>query len=81
MSSFEFEDETITDDVDYTYDLTPYNFNMDVEGLLRRFADRDILIPSFQRNYVWTKEGASMFIDSVLRGLPTPSLFFYEAYY
>ncbi len=78
MSSFEFEDETIIDDVDYTYDLTPYNFNMDVEGLLRRFADKDILIPSFQRNYVWTKEGASMFIDSVLRGLPTPSLFFYE---
>lgn len=76
--NFEFEDENVLDDADYTYDLTPYNFNMDVDGLLRRFADKDILIPSFQRNYVWTKEGASMFIDSILRGLPTPSLFFYE---
>ena len=76
--SFEFDEEIDNENADYTYDLTPYNFNMDVDGLLRRFADKDILIPSFQRNYVWTKEGASMFIDSVLRGLPTPSLFFYE---
>lgn len=63
---------------DFTYDLTPYHFNMDVEGLVRRFEDNDVIIPSFQRNYVWTKDGASMFIDSVLRGLPTPSFFFYE---
>ena len=79
MSNFEFVDKDDSlENADYTYDLTPYNFNMDVEGLLRRFAEKDILIPSFQRNYVWTKEGASMFIDSVLRGLPTPSFFFYE---
>lgn len=73
-----FSDDDELENGDFTYDLTPYHFNMDVEGLLRRFQDKDILIPSFQRNYVWTKDGASMFIDSVLRGLPTPSLFFYE---
>lgn len=73
-----FNDDDGLEDGDFAYDLTPYHFNMDVEGLLRRFKDQDILIPSFQRNYVWTKDGASMFIDSVLRGLPTPSLFFYE---
>ena len=74
-----FDDsESSVEEPDFFYDLTPYNFNMDIEGLLRRFGDQDILIPSFQRNYVWTIEGASMFIDSVLRGLPTPSLFFYE---
>lgn len=73
-----FEDYEMEEETDFSYDLTPYNFNMDVEGLLRRFVDNDILIPSFQRNYVWDQAGASMFIDSVLRGLPTPSLFFYE---
>lgn len=72
---FDNEEEILED---FTYDLTPYNFNMDVEGLVRRFTDKDILIPSFQRNYVWTKDGASMFIDSILRGLPSPSFFFYE---
>jgi len=72
------DSEDFDDEKDFSYDLTPYNFNMDVEGLLRRFGDNDILIPSFQRNYVWSIEGASMFIDSVLRGLPTPSFFFYE---
>ena len=55
QKNFEFDDEKNTDEADYTYDLTPYNFNMDVDGMLRRFKDRDILIPSFQRNYVWGK--------------------------
>ena len=73
-----YNDDEELENADFTYDLTPYHFNMDVEGLLRRFGSNDILIPSFQRNYVWTKDGASMFIDSLLRGLPTPSLFFYE---
>lgn len=73
-----FIDDDELENADFTYDLTPYHFNMDVDGLLRRFGSKDILIPSFQRNYVWTKDGASMFIDSLLRGLPTPSLFFYE---
>lgn len=73
-----YDDDDELENADFTYDLTPYHFNMDVEGLLRRFGSQDILIPSFQRNYVWTKDGASMFIDSLLRGLPTPSLFFYE---
>lgn len=73
-----YDDDNDLENADFTYDLTPYHFNMDVEGLLRRFGSQDILIPSFQRNYVWTKDGASMFIDSLLRGLPTPSLFFYE---
>lgn len=78
ITEIDYQDEELLENADFTYDLTPYHFNMDVSGLLRRFSENDILIPSFQRNYVWSKEGASMFIDSVLRGLPTPSLFFYE---
>lgn len=78
ITEIDYKDEELLENADFTYDLTPYHFNMDVAGLLRRFSENDILIPSFQRNYVWSKEGASMFIDSVLRGLPTPSLFFYE---
>ena len=72
---FEHEDDAIED---FNYDLTPYNFNMDVEGLIRRYKSKDIIIPAFQRNYVWSKESASMFIDSILRGLPIPSFFFFE---
>ena len=64
-----FEDYEMEEETDFSYDLTPYNFNMDVEGLLRRFVDNDILIPSFQRNYVWDQAGASMFIDSVFSGM------------
>jgi hypothetical protein len=37
----------------------------------------DILIPDFQRNYVWTMSQASLLIESFLLGLPVPQVFFY----
>lgn len=36
------------------------------------------LKPPFQRKYTWSKEKASLLIDSFLRGLPTPSIFMYK---
>ena len=60
------------------FDLTPYTFNMDIDSLIRRYSNNGIRIPSFQRDYVWSIDSASRFIDSLLRGLPSPSLFFYE---
>jgi uncharacterized protein with ParB-like and HNH nuclease domain len=35
----------------------------------------EILIPEFQRQYVWKLEEASRFIESVLLGLPVPNVF------
>jgi uncharacterized protein with ParB-like and HNH nuclease domain len=39
------------------------------------YEDGDLIKPELQRKYVWGKLEASRFIDSVLLGLPIPSIF------
>lgn len=58
-----------------SYDVTSYGSDPDVEGLVRRLDRGDIVIPSFQRSYVWSKSQASRFIESLLLGLPVPGIF------
>jgi hypothetical protein len=58
------------------YDITSYGSDPDVEGLVRRIRREDILIPSFQRDYVWRLPEASRFVESLLLGLPVPGVFF-----
>ncbi len=42
---------------------------------VRRLEAEEILIPRFQRNYVWSIREASRFIESLLLGLPVPGIF------
>jgi uncharacterized protein with ParB-like and HNH nuclease domain len=75
------ENEVIDESHDETevpliqFDITSYGADYDVEGLVKRLNRDDILIPSFQRNYVWTQKEASRFIESLLLGLPVPGIF------
>jgi hypothetical protein len=39
--------------------------------------DKDITIPDYQREFVWTIQQSSLLIDSFLAGLPVPPVFFY----
>jgi uncharacterized protein with ParB-like and HNH nuclease domain len=57
------------------YDVTSYGSDPDVEGLVRRIRRKEILIPPFQRDYVWRQPEASRFIESLLLGLPVPGIF------
>jgi hypothetical protein len=41
-------------------------------------ADAVILIPDYQRNSIWRNADRSLFIESILLGLPIPFLFFCE---
>lgn len=65
------EDEVIN----FTYQITSYGADYPVDGIVRRLRDKSILIPEFQRNYVWTLKQASRFIESLLLGLPVPGIF------
>ncbi|MEO6192553.1 MAG: DUF262 domain-containing protein [Thermoanaerobaculia bacterium] len=58
------------------YDITSYGSDPDVEGLVRRIRRAEILVPSFQRDYVWRLPEASRFVESLLLGLPVPGVFF-----
>jgi uncharacterized protein with ParB-like and HNH nuclease domain len=68
------EDEEITPQV--SYDVTSYGSDPEVEVLVSRLRRGDILIPPFQRDYVWRQPEASKFIESLLLGLPVPGVFF-----
>lgn len=49
-----------------------------IGSLVDLWKMKELIIPSFQRKYVWSINQASKFIDSLLRGLPIPTLMFYQ---
>ena len=57
------------------YSISSYGADYPVDGLVKRMRSKDIFIPPFQRQYVWTLKLASRFIESLLLGLPVPSIF------
>ena len=59
-----------------SYNVTSYGSDPEVESLVNRLRRGDVIIPAFQRDYVWRQPDASKFIESLLLGLPVPGLFF-----
>ena len=57
------------------YAITSFGVDFDVEGLCRRLTRGEIVIPGFQRRFVWNLRQASRFIESLLLGLPVPGIF------
>ncbi|NOU19516.1 MAG: DUF262 domain-containing protein [Bacteroidales bacterium] len=60
------------------YELTssPNDFNiMTINSFIESGA---IIIPGFQRNFVWDIKRASKLIESIILGLPVPQIFLYE---
>lgn len=68
------EEEEVTPTV--SYDVSSYGSDPEVEVLVNRLRRGDIIIPPFQRDYVWRQPEASKFIESLLLGLPVPGVFF-----
>lgn len=68
------EEEYYTDDS--IYNITSYGTDMMLGQIASMYKAGDIERPDLQRNFVWTKKEASRFIDSILLGLPVPSVFF-----
>lgn len=65
-------------DEDVIYQITTFGADFTVDGLVKRFEREDIFRPDFQRNFVWSQAQASKFIESILLGLPIPSVFLYR---
>lgn len=77
MAEYEVEiedDEQEEKEFTATYNLSSYGIDFDVSGLVRRMNAGSIYLPDFQRNYVWDAKRASKFIESLLLGLPIPSV-------
>ena len=69
--------DEVSDEVEtaYTYTVTSYGADYPVDGLVKRIKDGSILVPVFQRGFVWDLTRASRFIESLLLGLPVPGIF------
>lgn len=57
------------------YDITSYGIDFDVEGLIKRLKRNAIVVPEYQRKFVWKLPESSRFIESLLLGLPVPGIF------
>lgn len=57
------------------YRIRSYPSDPELETLHARWKRGDIVIPSFQRGFVWKPVQASRLIESFLMGLPVPAVF------
>lgn len=60
---------------DSLFRISSYGADLSFRELIERYEDEELLKPELQRNYVWDRTEASRFIDSILLGLPVPSIF------
>ena len=65
-------DDTVTP---LHFEITSYGADYDVEGMVKRLQRKDIIIPFFQRSFVWSLNESARFIESLLLGLPVPGVF------
>ena len=73
------QDDAVDDEggVSISYDIATYPSDFTLSGITEMWQRGDIVIPEFQREFVWTIKQSSLLIDSFLRGLPVPQVFFY----
>ena len=78
LQVFDPESENDSDIIIKDYDIvsSPNDFN--VLSYFNFIETGSIVIPGFQRHYVWDIRKASKLIESILMGLPVPQIFLYE---
>lgn len=57
------------------HNITAHGADLSVEDLCRMQESGEIIVPSFQRSFVWTLEQSSKFIESLLLDWPVPGIF------
>ena len=60
-----------------SYDVITYPADFTLEGLVAKFNKKTMIVPGFQRNFVWNIKQASRLIESFLLGLPVPAIFLF----
>jgi uncharacterized protein with ParB-like and HNH nuclease domain len=71
-------DEVMVEDEAYVrYDIASYPSDLTLSVIAEMHERGDIIIPEFQRNFVWSINQSSLLVESFLIGLPVPQVFFY----
>lgn len=76
-TELEIEDQLDEEEVYQTFDIATYPSDFTLKGIVNMWNNRDINIPEFQREFVWSIKQSSLLIESFLLGLPVPPVFFY----
>ena len=71
----DIKEETTSYSDDSLFNITSFGTDMTFRELITMYEEGDLEKPEMQRKYVWDKNEASRFIDSILLGLPVPSIF------
>ncbi len=59
----------------FTYSITSYGADYPVDGLVKRMQSKGIVVPEFQREFIWPRSRIDRFVESLLLGLPVPGIF------
>lgn len=70
------EQEDEQDELGYRIDYYPSDLTL--KGYYDKWYAKHLIIPRFQREYVWDQVRASKLIESFLLGLPVPGVFLYR---
>lgn len=60
---------------DSLFNISSWGADLSFRELVSMYKDDELVKPELQRKYVWDKVEASRFIESILLGLPVPSIF------
>jgi len=71
------ETEAEDDEAFISYDIASYPSDYTLSVIEEMWENGDIIVPPFQRKFVWTIKQSSSLIESLLMGLPVPQAFFY----
>jgi len=77
---YEIEKEEETNELDYEiklYDITSSPNDFNIKTYFDFIEAGMVIIPTFQRNYVWDIKRASKLIESLIIGLPVPQIFLF----
>lgn len=61
-----------------TYEIVLYGADYTLSVFYDKLTREEIIVPDFQRKYVWTIKQASKLVESFLLGLPVPGIFLYK---
>lgn len=72
----DIEDDEMDDySDDSLFNISSWGADLSFRELVAMYKDNELAKPELQRKYVWDKNEASRFIESILIGLPVPSIF------
>lgn len=75
LENQEIEDAAEKENESIYFSVASYGADYSVDVIISRLKKQQIIVPDFQRKYVWDIKKASRFIESLIIGLPVPGIF------